>query len=216
MFVTVVLFEVLVVFKLVILVLLVMAVSLGLLSILPTTRPVLCHRNTCTEEGKHRCNHSNLNSFRFHSNLLSFEICPLGRKGSGNGLRKIYRTSVRRGMHSLTVWQKPTMWMRGVMAREGFNRHQITEHKGYEGRVKLKHRKVRFIQIPASPCAPVFRYHPNRDWLSHQWSIPDINTAAKVPKNQRVIPVSVNHPRERRKRMSGETQLFERRTIASL
>jgi len=72
-------FELPVISELVILVMLVIAVSLGLLSIVPTTHPVLCHRNACTEEGKYRCN-NNLYSFQFHSNLLSFEICPVSRR----------------------------------------------------------------------------------------------------------------------------------------
>jgi hypothetical protein len=62
----------------------------------------------------------------------------------------------------ITVWQRSTTWMHWITTQEGLKQHQITEHKGYEGKVKLKHRKVRFIQIPASPCAQVFRYHPNR------------------------------------------------------
>jgi hypothetical protein len=91
------------------------------------------------------------------------------------------------------------MWMQWVAAQEGFKRHQITEHKDYEGKVKLKHRKVRFIQISASPCAQVFRYHPNRDWLSHQWSIPDINKTLRVSKTTKGDPLRrMSHPASKR------------------
>jgi hypothetical protein len=84
-----------------ILVLFVMAVSLGLLSILPTTHPVLCHRNAGTEEGKHRWYHNNLYKFRFHRNPLPVEICPLRRNISGNGLQKMTaHQSEKKGIRS--------------------------------------------------------------------------------------------------------------------
>ena len=92
-----VLFEVLIVFKLLIIVLLVMFVSLCFYSILATTPPVLCHRNTCTKEGNYRCNQNNLYKFRFHGILLSVEICPFRRNDFGNGLRIIDSTSVKAG-----------------------------------------------------------------------------------------------------------------------
>jgi hypothetical protein len=91
-----------------ILVLFVMAVSLGLLSILTTTPPVLCHRNTCTKEGNYRCNQNNLYKFCFHGILLSAEICPLRRKGSGNGLQELELINLR-GILKINGWpQKGT------------------------------------------------------------------------------------------------------------
>jgi hypothetical protein len=48
---------------------------------------------------------------------LSVEICPLRRNEFGNGLRKIDRIPVRRGVHPVTGWQqRPTLWMRRVTA----------------------------------------------------------------------------------------------------
>jgi hypothetical protein len=133
--VAVVFFEVLIVFKLVILVLLVMTVSHCFYIVLPTTRPFLCHRNTCTKEGNYRCYQNNLYKFRFHGILLSVEICPLRRNDFGKGLRKIDHTPVRKEEHPVTDWQRPTFGMQWVTAQEGFNRQQLTEQKDYDRRV---------------------------------------------------------------------------------